>query len=395
MSATGLAWLHERWDDPRNASGLTWLELLTGWTTGVDPRGPDILDADPVPDPVTALELALLRCWEHPPVYVAFSGGRDSSALLALATRVARREGLPEPVPLTQRFGTVAEADETAWQEQVVRHLGLSHWELLESGAELDLVGDVATTVLRTHGLLWPPASHAHVPMYEHASGGTLVMGDGGDQVFAGWRRSRVGDVLARHARPRPRDLVTLANAAAPVAVREVAEIRRAPTPAPWLSLDVRRAWARRDGAANAREPATWPAFLRWSRRERPTLLMLDTWDRLARERGTRHATPFWDLVFLRSLATWGGRLGPGSRTRIMRALFGDLLPDRVLARRSKARFSQAYFGEPTRRFAQDWDGTLPGADVVDTERLRAHWRSERPWSTSAALLQSAWLSTV
>lgn len=385
-------WLHERWDDPRNTSGITWLELLTGWTTGVDLRGPDIDDADPLPDPVAALEAALLRCMDGAPLHVAFSGGRDSSVLLAAATRVARREGLPDPVPLTQRFAAVPETDETAWQELVVRHLGLQDWELFDSGAELDLVGDIATGVLRTHGLLWPPASHAHIPMYERAAGGTLVMGDGGDQVFAGWRRAQLGEILVRRRRPRARDLQTLANAAAPIPVRAVAETLRSETPAPWLAPWVRRAWARQQGAARAHEPATWPAFLRWSRRERPTVLMLETWDLLARERGTVHATPFWDPVFLRSLGVWGGRFGRGSRTQLMRALFADLLPDEVLARSSKARFSRAYFGAPTRRFAEAWDGSLPGAGVIDRDLLREHWKSDLPWTTSATLLQAAWL---
>lgn len=386
------AWLHERWDSPHNASGLTWLELLTGWTTGIDLRAPDIALVDPLPDPVTALDAALLRCLERPPVYVAFSGGRDSSVLLAVATRAARREGLPDPIPLTQRFSRVPETNETAWQELVVEHLALKEWELFESGAELDLVGPIATQVLRTHGLRYPPASHAHIPMYERAAGGTLVMGDGGDQVFAGWRRSRVGDVLVRRQRPRARDLVTLANAAAPVALRAMAETRRSPTPAPWLAPWVRAEWARTQGAARAHEPATWPAFLRWTRRERPAVLMLETWELLAAERGAAHATPFWDPVFLRSLAVWGGRFGRGSRTQLMRALFGDLLPDAILARRSKARFSRAYFGEPTRRFAENWDGVIPGAQVVDRDTLRTHWFSDLPWTTSATLLQAAWL---
>ncbi|MBJ7328670.1 MAG: hypothetical protein JHC95_02165 [Solirubrobacteraceae bacterium] len=384
--------LHERWDDPRNASGLTWLELLTGWTTGIDERAPDIDLVDPLPDPVAALEAALLRLMDRPPVYVAFSGGRDSSVLLAAATRVARREGLPDPVPLTQRFPGVPEADETAWQERVIGHLGLTEWELFESGAELDLVGEVAAGVLRAHGLRYPPASHAHIPMYEHASGGTLVMGDGGDQVFGGWRRVAVGEVLHRRRRPRPRDLAVIANAAAPRPLRVIAETRRSPTPAPWLADWVLREWAHHQGEARAAEPATWPAFLRWTRRERPTVLMLETWELLARERGTAHATPFWDPVFLRSLGAWGGRFGRGSRTRLMRGLFADLLPDDVLARASKARFSRAYFDVPTRRFAEAWDGEIPGADAVDRDQLRMHWLSGNPWTTSATLLQAAWL---
>ena len=54
--------------------------------------------------PRAAFEAAILPGLRRSPCLVSFSGGRDSSAVLATATAVARREGLPLPVPITHRF---------------------------------------------------------------------------------------------------------------------------------------------------------------------------------------------------------------------------------------------------------------------------------------------------
>ena len=59
---------------------------------------------------------------------MTFSGGRDSSAVLATATMVARKHGLNDPVPITLRCPAIEEADETASQELVIRHLGIEEW---------------------------------------------------------------------------------------------------------------------------------------------------------------------------------------------------------------------------------------------------------------------------
>ena len=78
--------------------------------------------------PREALERAILPALLRPPCLVSFSGGRDSAAVLAVATALARREGLPAPIPATNVFPAADDSDETAWQELIVRHLGLSEW---------------------------------------------------------------------------------------------------------------------------------------------------------------------------------------------------------------------------------------------------------------------------
>lgn len=386
------SWYHEVWSHPANTSGLTRLELITGWTVGIDTRAPDIADVDPQGHPVAALERALLPAVARSPCYVTFSGGRDSSVLLALATRLARQQGLDDPIPLTMRFRDVPEGEESAWQADVVEHLKLDEWKVVQQAEDIDLVGAEWRSSLRENGLQWPPAAHGLLPLQRAAGGGAFVHGDGGDQVFAGWGRGTVSDVLARRRPFRVRDVRSLIRAYAPARARRAIETRVAPTPAPWLIPAARHVWARHQGRAHAAEPRTWPEFLRWTRRERATVLMLETLERQTRNAGAELFTPFWDSVFLRSLGHWGGHLGRGPRSALMAALFAELLPDHVLRRATKAHFTRAFFNEPTREFARAWRGPVPEPRVVMREPLRGAWLSDLPPNTSAVLLQASWL---
>lgn len=386
------SWYHEVWPHPANASGLTRLEVITGWTAGLDARAPDIAEVEPFADPISALERALLPAVSNGPCYVAFSGGRDSSVLLALAVRVARREGLEDPIPLTMRFRDAPEGEESAWQLDVVKHLQLDDWKVVHQAEDIDLVGAEWRSCFEENGLRWPPAAHGLLPLQREARGGAFVHGDGGDQVFAGWGRAAISELIARRQRFSRRDGRALIRAYAPAPVRRAIESRLAPTPAPWLIPAARDVWAAHQGRAHAAEPRTWPEFLRWTRKERATLLMLETLERQTRNAGAKLFTPFWDPVFLRSLGQWGGRLGRGLRTGLMIALFGDLLPEHVLRRTTKAHFTRAFFSEPSRQFARAWQGPVPEPSVVMREPLRTAWLSELPPNTSAVLLQASWL---
>src|SRR5687767_3167951 len=120
-----------------------------------------------------AFEAALLPALQRAPCLVSFSGGRDSSAVLAVAAHVARREGLPLPVPATIHFPHAGGTQETEWQEQVIRHIGLADWHRVEVTDELDCVGPVATAALARHGVLWPCNAYFHTPLLEAAAGGS------------------------------------------------------------------------------------------------------------------------------------------------------------------------------------------------------------------------------
>lgn len=380
----------------RNVYSLTPLEIASGLLHGVDPAAPGYEHVTPPPTPLVALEDALRPGLEAGPCFVAFSGGRDSSALLAVAARVARRDGLPPPIALTLRWPDVPATDEDGWQRRVIDHVGLPErqWHVMEVGEDLDLLGPVATAMLRRHGLLWPPSAIGVIPMLKAASGGTLVLGDGGDQVLGDWRWSRFGSLAARRRRPVPRDVLSAGLALSPRFLRGAVDRRRRPPHQIWLRPGVYRRYARVAAQDTASEPAHWGDFLGWTSRHRQTTVMAATWRRLAEDTGTALALPFWDLRFLAAMAQIGGRTGLGNRTAAMRAVFADVLPDGVLARSTKAGFTTAYWSGHSRVFAREWDGTGVDPDLVDPERLRAVWRSELPTYGSATPLHAAWLAT-
>ncbi|CAM3596176.1 hypothetical protein [Smaragdicoccus niigatensis] len=76
-----------------------------------------------------------------------------------------------------------------------------------------------------------------------------------------------------------------------------------------------------------------------------------------------------------------------------MRLLAGDLLPDDVLARTSKAAFGESRFGEGVRQFAENWSGHGLNTDDVDVEVLRETWLQGECSPQSVMLLHAAWLN--
>jgi asparagine synthase (glutamine-hydrolysing) len=183
------------------------LEVASGWVYGSVPatQRPDTNGR-----PRDALDDVIRPALVDGPCYVSFSGGRDSSAVLAAATALARREGHALPVPVTRLYPDLPDTDESAWQRAVVDHLGLTEWVRLElRNGESDLLGDAARDALASRGVLWPPALQAHGVMFEHLRGGSLLTGEGGDAVLGGrritpmaalLRRRRPDKVLVRYA---------------------------------------------------------------------------------------------------------------------------------------------------------------------------------------------------
>lgn len=353
-------------------SALAPVELATGIVFGASPVEP--LPAGGAPE--TALERAARI---DGPVFVSFSGGKDSSAVLAAATRVARREGRPDPVPLTLRAAHEPHSHESEWQERVVAHLGLSDWVRIEIDDELDAVGPYARRTLERHGLLWPFNAHFHLPLLERAAGGTLLTGIGGDEL---WASSRA-PVLRRRRR---------ALAYAPFALRRAVLARKEPIDYPWLRPAGVAAARRAAGADRAAEPLTVARRMAWYRGMRATATGTASLSRIADDVGARIAHPLLDRDLWGAVAAAAAHAGFTRRDDPLRLVAGTLLPEDVLTRRTKAGFDRVFFGRHARAFVNDWPGTGVPETLVDPAALHQHWTTDVPDPHSLTLLQAAWL---
>lgn len=343
--------------------------------------------------PRAEFERVVTAALERHPCIVSFSGGRDSSAVLAVAADVARREGLPLPIPITHRFPAAGKTEESAWQEQVVAHLGLEDWIRLEVADELDSVGRVAGPVLRRHGLLWPCNAYFHVPILEAARGGTLMTGIGGDEAFSPSTWSHQLAVLGRQVRPVPRDLLRVGFALSPASIKAPLIRRRLPRLWPWLTPDARDRVKRWIAADAAREPVRWRERYRHLAASPVTAIGLASLAALAQDVDAAIAHPFSDSRFLATLAGLTADRRPRSRTEAMDALVGDLLPESLVRRGTKATFAQVFWGEESRALMATWDGVGVDTSLVDVERLREEWNSPDPDTYTVTLLQSVWLT--
>jgi asparagine synthase (glutamine-hydrolysing) len=327
------------------------------------------------------------------PCHVSFSGGRDSSVILAAATAVARREGLPDPVPLTERFAQHKLTHEDEWQEAVVRHLRLGDWTVVQATDELEVLGDLATSLLRRHGVYQPTPAHNMAFIASHAGGGTLLTGTGGDEIFSAWglRRPPWRQIVSG---PRRRLPLRLGYHALPGRVRHAVDQRRYPPPQlPWLKPEGQR---RLDEAWRAASPylRTWRAGMRDMLDSRPYELTRGTLEAFAAEQGVRLVEPFWDPRYIDALVREGPPRGYRSRDEALEALFSDLLPQDVLRRSTKAVFNEILVGERTRAFVESWDGTGLDERLVEPAVLRDQWRERIVDLRTLSALQLAWLAT-
>lgn len=352
----------------------------------------------PTYTPRQALEHVVSIALRRPPCGVAFSGGRDSSAVLAVATHVARRDGLADPVPVTKVFPGVIESEESEWQATVLHHLRLQDWQRVVLTDELDLVGPLATANLLEHGVVWPPTVHGDAPVTEYLRGGSLIDGEGGDEVL-GVAAHRIAPVthLVRSPRPIRRTRIRAALiAVSPARVRTQWIQRRfgAEDP-PWLRPRARDELVAELQQTERSAPLSFPPSVRLVPRRRSQVLGSHNRRALARQgHDVDISSPLLHPEFVHALARDGGLLGPVDRTAALRALVPDLLPDVVLTRATKALFGGAFWSDHTRAFVERWPGDGLDDELVVVDELRRLWQSGRHNALTSALLQSAWLSS-
>jgi hypothetical protein len=365
------------------------LEIAGGWVNGYDSVP---LPPGPHESPRRVLDRLLLAHLNTAPCLVAFSGGRDSSVLLAAAVNVARQQGLPMPVPITLSYPEAPDAEESRWQDTVLKHLGITERIVLTVHDEHDPLGPVATPVLRRHGLVWPPNFAPTVRLMKMARGGTLLTGEGGDEAFGLKRITPLTKLLKSKGVVSPGVYGDTLGALAPAFVRRRAALRGRYR-RPWLRHEVEAELAHRDAAdlaafaLNAGHNAWQFATRRCARISYETVRVLGA------ELDVTYVQAFAEPAMVASVAAAGGYFGWTGRAATMRGLFGDLLPREVLERRTKALFANAVFVRYTKEFARTWNGSGVDTDLVDPDALREIWLSEDPHAPSMTLLQQAWLA--
>ena len=368
------------------------VEIASCLVRGSDPAVAALPRARSAGDRVrAALEATLVRALRRPPCVVAFSGGLDSSAILAAATMAARAHGLPLPIPATNRFPGIPGVDESHWQEMMVAHLELEEWVRVDVTDELDIVGPAAAPALLAHGVLWPPNAHFLRPLAASAAGGSLLTGIGGDELFTP-AASRGARVLAREVRPRRRDIRAVAQAAAPRRLRRL-RVRPAVAPPPWLRPEGQRRWT----AVIADELASVPLW--WGRS------VLEHWWRSRARLGVigsvsaaagpevSVAHPFMDPGFAGAIADARWRTGFPSRAAALELLCGDGVPRALRERTDKTAFFGPFVHRHSRAFIERWDGTGVDLELVDPDALRRTWLEDEVDARSYPALQAAWLA--
>lgn len=382
--------------------GPTGLPVISPWDVVVGyPSGSVPLPPQPVrvePDPARALRDALRPALLHPPCAVAFSGGRDSSLLLAVAADLAAREGLDPPIALTFRYPGDPAADEASWQELVVthlRHVGLRfEWVCRDITTELDNIGPLMTPVLRAHGGPTFPAGLGNtILLAQHAHGGCLVTGNAGDEVLGGHRAGVLHAALRRRGRGLTRgDWRQVARCATPGPVR-VRLRHRTADEATWLRPVARRAVLGESVRSDAARPLRWDHSVWAALAPRAVTVGRRTRARVTRDHDCELVEPLGEVGFVASYAAFGGRWGGISRAAGTRLLADGLLPEAVIGRRQKAHFNASRFGAISREFARSWNGRGVDESLVEPVALRDAWLAEVPSAATAMLLQQAWLA--
>lgn len=345
-------------------------------------------DARPV------IEQQLLEVLQRGPTWIAFSGGRDSSALLAIAASVARREGLPLPIPATLVFPGVSATEEEEWQRLVLDHVGLGDdWVRVAPGTDLDLLGPYAQRVLDHAGVVMPSNAHALLPILDQlGDAGTLVTGGGGDDLMEG-RPQRLTSALLSRVRPSRGELEHgIVNDLPAPLMRRALPGRSLMVGLHWITPALRSRLLALELADRREFPIRFDRLLQRAWSDRYFQMAGEAYAWVPTPPGLKVVQPFHTHDVVGAFARMWGYRYPGGRVHSLRRLVGDLLPEAAMARVSKAEFVDVFFTENTREWVRTWDGTGVDETRVNVERLRWEWETEMPHYCTFALLHTAWL---
>jgi asparagine synthase (glutamine-hydrolysing) len=329
------------------------------------------------------------------PVGAFLSGGIDSSAVVAMMTRLTDR-----PVAtFTIGFEDGEGYDERPYARAVARRFGTDHHEFVVRPDAVDLV----------EKLVWhhdqPFGDSSAVPTYllgeltrEHVT--VALCGDGGDELFAGYERFAAGLAIGRYQQiPRGlRSLGRTALARLPASaahgrvgnLRRFAEVAEQGMPAAylhWLSfidestrtrlLAVPDPWARGEYEAIWRAAEGSHELDRLLELNTRTYLLDDLLvkaDRMSMAHGLEVRSPFLDA----ELAAYAVQLPPRlklrglSLKRVLKRALRDELPAEILRRRKRG------FGVPLDRwFREDLRSYLGHMLGSPDARVRRHLRGD------------------
>lgn len=374
----------------------TAFEVAGGWVHG---RSTAPATVDPPGEPPSEVLRAVLRdALTRGPCLVPFSGGRDSSLLLAVTCSVAREAGVTLPLAVTFRHPGLPESEETSWQDLVMEHLRLQgmspEWRIVEVTDELDIVGPVLAPLLeeRRHPL-WPPNMASTVALADGAQGATILSGDYGDEVLGVRRATVIAGLLRRRGRGLSLAYWRAASLAATPRLVLAGAIRLRGSAPHWLSSRGVRRWRALSGADALHDPFPYDRSVRAVVSWRGPVLGFANLERICRRRACHLETPLADPRVISALAAHGGWKGPQSRGYATSLLGGDLLPDRLYGRDTKADFLTSRFNRHTVATVDAWKDTDISREWVDTERLRSAWEVRRFHPQMAGLVQQAWLA--
>lgn len=320
---------------------------------------------------------------------VVWQTGDDGGALgLFAAVSRARREGLPDPIPLTLVTAQGGRDDEHV--RAVIDALGLREWVRVDATTGLDLLGPDARAALLCHGVRYPSIGHVVAPPARAAAGGTVIDCHGLREVWDFWRGARARTLLAG-GRPDRRTLRAAALALAPKPVwrRVVAAHARSfvpdhvtPRVGEWLYdcfLEERVSM-----------PLSASAAVRRLHQRRCLWETARTFSSVGADHGATVVHFFMEPAVVGALARAAGRTGWPNPAALVRSL-APKLPARATPPPRTPR-EPFWAGPESKDFIERWDGAGLDEALVYPERVRDAWR--RQDVRAGLLLHAAWLAS-